>query len=61
MNLINRIVDLFRKRRILKAAKECGCDTDGDLLVYKGTYYIVFILARVIFRARIPEGENYGK
>ncbi len=76
MNVINRIVDLFRKRRILKAARKCGCDVDGDVLVYKGTTYFVYCLLNYVIRINkaepndkckidyvriIHEGENHGK
>lgn len=64
MNVINRIVDLFRKRRILKAAVKCGCDVDGDMLVYKNTYYIVDCVHNYVSRCKIPlddqGGENHG-
>ena len=69
MNVINRMVDLFRKRRILKAAVKCGCDVDGDMLVYKNTYYIVDCVHNYVVRCKIPldnsviddqGGENHG-
>lgn len=61
MNLINRIVDLFRKKKILKATITCGCDLDGDLLVYKGTTYWVNWLNGIVMRTQIREEKNHGE
>ena len=32
-----KMIDSFRFKHIMNAAKTCGCDVDGDIVVYKGT------------------------
>lgn len=49
---IKKIVDIFRKRKILKYARYSGYDVDGDIVVYKGSTYYVYILDNVCKRVK---------
>lgn len=46
--MFNKIIDLLRKRRIIKYAKHLGCDADGDILTYKGTKYFVYLFRGMV-------------
>lgn len=34
----------FKKNRIIKIAKQSDCDLDGDVVIYNGEIYCVYIL-----------------
>lgn len=55
-NLLNKIVDSHRKRKILEKAVESGCDVDGDIVNYKGINYLVHIMTGFVMR--VEEKEN---
>lgn len=46
-----KMIDSFRFKHIMNAALNAGCDTDGDLIVYKNVAYVVFIFDNIIMRA----------
>ena len=47
----NYVVDIFRKRKIMKLATKDGwINLDGDVITYKGTKYIVNVLGNYIAR-----------
>ncbi len=58
INLKNSIVDRFRRRAIIKTAIENGCDIDGDIICYKGIYYVIYILDDIIYRSTRNEKED---
>lgn len=55
---MKRLIDFFRKKRILEAAKELGCDVDGDLIRYKGINYYVDIQHEQVKRVRLRKKRN---
>lgn len=58
IKLKNSIVDRFRRRAIIKTAIENGCDIDGDIICYKGIYYVIYILDDIIYRSTRNEKED---
>lgn len=58
IKLKNSIVDRFRRRAIIKTALENGCDVDGDVICYKGIYYVIYILDDIIYRSARNEKED---
>ena len=58
IKLKNSIVDRFRRRAIIKTALENGCDVDGDIICYKGIYYVIYILDDIIYRSTRNEKED---
>jgi len=53
-----KLIDQIRKKKIFKAAIACGCDVDGDILVYKGVTYFVHIQLNDIRRVQKKEWEK---
>lgn len=47
----NFIIDSIRKPKILEKALENGCDVDGDIVIYKGVVYFVYIYTGYIRRS----------
>lgn len=58
IKLKNSIVDRFRRREIIKTAIENGCDIDGDIIYYKGIYYVIHIMNGIIYRSGCNEKED---
>lgn len=58
IKLKNSIVDRFRRRSIIKTAIENGCDIDGDIICYKGIYYVIYIMDGIIYRSARNEKED---
>ena len=58
INLKNSIVDRFRRKAIIKTAIEHGCDIDGDIIYYKGIYYVIHIMDGIIYRSTHNEKED---
>ena len=58
INLKNSIVDRFRRKAIIKIAIENGCDIDGDIICYKGIYYVIHIMNGIIYRSACNEKED---
>ena len=61
INLKNSIVDRFRRKAIIKTALEHGCDIDGDIICYKGIYYVIYILDDIIYRSAHNEKGGIEK
>ena len=49
---MKKLIDRFRKEKILNATVDCKCDIDGDVLVYKNVLYYVDIQKDYIDRIR---------
>lgn len=58
IKLKNSIVDRFRRRAIIKTAIDNGCDIDGDIICYKGIYYVIYIMDGIIYRSARNEKED---
>lgn len=58
IKLKNSIVDRFRRRGIIVTAMQNGCDLDGDIVYYKGVYYVVNIRIGIIYRSIRNEKED---
>ena len=58
IKLKNSIVDRFRRKAIIKTAIENGCDIDGDIICYKGIYYVINIMNGIIYRSACNEKED---
>ena len=50
--MIQKIIDLFRKRKIFKLCKFFGTNWDGDIIDYKGATYYVDISRNILFRIK---------
>lgn len=48
--MLTRLIDRFRRKKILEYAIKYGRDVDGDIVNYKGVTYYVHILEGVAFR-----------
>ena len=58
INLKNSIVDRFRRKEIIATAMRNGCDLDGDIVYYKGVYYVINIMMDIIYRTECNEKED---
>ena len=58
IKLKNSIVDRLRRRAIIKTAIDNGCDIDGDIICYKGIYYVIYIMDGIIYRSARNEKED---
>lgn len=45
------------KKSILKGARMCGCDIDGDIFIYRGNKYYVHVLNEDV---KLLETNVYG-
>ena len=61
IKLKNSIVDRFRRRAIIKTAIKNGCDIDGDIICYKGIYYVIYIMNDIIYRSICNEKGGLEK
>ena len=61
IKLKNSIVDRFRRKAIIKTAIESGCDIDGDIICYKGIYYVIYIMDGIIYRSAHNEKVGLEK
>ena len=57
-NLLNKIVDNYRKRKIFEKAIKNGCDMDGDIVNYKGVNYVIHIRYGLVKRIEESEDEK---
>lgn len=58
IKLKNSIVDRFRRRAIIKTALKNGCDIDGDIICYKGIYYVIHLMNGIVYRSTSNEKED---
>lgn len=54
--MLNKLIDLLRKRKIFKYAMKCGRDVDGDIIVYKGVMYYIHIFNNEL--KRVPKDKH---
>ena len=48
--MLSKIIDKFRRKKIIDYAIAKGCDHDGDIVVYKGVSYIVYLVEGLVCR-----------
>lgn len=46
---MKKIYNPFKKKKIIKYAKNYGCNLDGDIVPYKGSLYYVVIVKNLVY------------
>ena len=44
------VTDKKLKEAVLHEAMRCGCDIDGDIILYEGNRYIVYLYTNIVIR-----------
>lgn len=44
------VTDRRLKEAILREARRCSCDMDGDIISYEGNRYIVYLYTNTVIR-----------